>query len=98
LRRDIWLICEAINNIVKYSECKNALLRIDWQNKVLCIHIEDDGKGFDIDQALNKSRSGLKNMRARTEKYKNGMFKIASGAGGGTAIDCCLPVKNSPKM
>ena len=99
LRQDIWLICkEAINNIVKYSECTNALLNITWENKLFCIHIEDNGKGFNADQALAKSRSGLKNMRERTEKYRKGIFKINSCEEKGTMIDCCIPVKNNPKM
>ncbi|MDP4264841.1 MAG: two-component regulator propeller domain-containing protein [Bacteroidota bacterium] len=99
LRQDIWLICkEAVNNIIKYSECSYASLSIKWENKLLRIDIQDNGKGFDVDKAIHKNRSGLKNMRARVEKYRRGIFKIESEPGTGTRVYCCIPAKNNPKM
>jgi len=99
LRQDVWLICkEAVNNIIKYSECSSAVLNITWQHRMLCIHIEDNGKGFAVEHAMTKSRSGLRNMQTRVEKYRKGTFKVESVAGKGTIVECCIPVKNNPKM
>src|SRR5258706_14559422 len=73
-------------------------MKIKWEGKLLCIDIEDNGKGFDVVDAVDKNRNGLKNMRARVEKYRKGIFSIQSGEAAGTKIHCCLPAKNNPKM
>lgn len=66
-RRDIYLILkEAINNLVKYSECKNVKIEIDIKTSKLIFTVIDDGIGFNIDAESN--RNGLKNMQMRATK------------------------------
>lgn len=97
LSRDIWLVCkEAVNNIIKFSQCKKVSLLIEYKKNFLDIYITDDGKGFDLQQALLNGRNGLKNMESRTKKYKKGIFRIVTHPG--TRIYCRLPVKNDTKM
>jgi len=69
-RRDLYLIYkEAVNNLVKYSNAKNAVVKITTDNSSVSMLVKDDGKGFD--EGVGKAGNGLRNMRQRA---------IASGA------------------
>ena len=47
-RRNIFLIAkEAVNNLMKYSECTEALIEFAFSHSVLRLVISDNGKGFD---------------------------------------------------
>ena len=90
LRRDIYLIFkEAINNAVKYADCKNIHVSINVADDQLHMRISDDGKGFEVASA--KNGNGLSNMRKRVEIHK-GNFTVNSFLGGGTEILSSLPL------
>lgn len=86
-RRNIFLIAkEAINNIAKYSEAKNVLIKIEKENGMLHLEITDDGTGFSIQQKERvRGGSGLNNMQQRAEQL-GGEFSIETGIGSGTKI------------
>ncbi|MEA4918698.1 ligand-binding sensor domain-containing protein [Proteiniphilum sp.] len=66
VRRNIFLIAkEAVNNLVKYSGCGMATIGFSFSHLVLTMKIEDDGKGFDVEQCESNNRNGLKNMKLR---------------------------------
>lgn len=82
-RRDVYLIFkEGVNNLVKYSKCKNALVEI-VVNKQFELIIKDDGKGFN--PKIETNRNGLKNMTNRATSL-NGSLLIESAIGKGTSI------------
>jgi ligand-binding sensor domain-containing protein/two-component sensor histidine kinase len=84
VRRNIYLIAkESVNNLVKYSGCKNALIRFSMGHSILVMEITDDGRGFDPDKKT--SRNGLRNMNLRAEKIK-GLLDIRSQPGQGTSV------------
>jgi len=83
-RRNIYLIAkEAINNAVKYAECKSVKLSFRMEHPGFIMEISDDGKGFDPEAPT--SRNGIKNMRLRAAQI-NSEIEIKSGAGEGTHI------------
>ncbi|GGD49567.1 hypothetical protein GCM10011514_12160 [Emticicia aquatilis] len=83
-RRDIYLILkEAINNLVKYSQCKNAQIEVFLENSKINFKISDDGIGFDTNEA--SLRNGLKNMKMRAEKI-GAIFSLNSEIGKGTQV------------
>ncbi len=83
-RRDIYLILkEAINNLVKYSHCKNAQIEVFLENSKINFKISDDGKGFDI--SAESARNGLKNMKMRADKI-GGNLEVKSTIGTGTEV------------
>ncbi len=75
------IIQEAINNIIKHSECSNVDVSINQLKSTLILTIEDDGKGFDT-KTMNNS-IGLKSMRSRAE-IMNGSLEIESSIEGTT--------------
>ncbi len=83
-RRDVYLIFkEAVNNLVKYSKCKNALVEIKVNKQQFELLIKDDGKGFD--PKIETNRNGLKNMKSRANDL-NGDLEIESVTDKGTSI------------
>lgn len=89
-RSDFYLLYkEAINNLVKHSEAKNALIKITASTSQLNLLIQDDGKGFE--PIGRKEGNGLSNMRQRA-KQLSGKLVIDSAPGKGTNLHFSMPV------
>lgn len=82
---------EAVNNAIKYSNASYILVAINFNDKILSIVIDDDGKGFDasILNQIPKNNSeggmGLFFMKERIS-YINGRLFIHSELGKGTRV------------
>jgi len=60
------LLQECFNNISKYSAASHVNLSVDSADGKLCLHIEDDGVGFDVQEALSRRDCyGLSGLRER---------------------------------
>jgi signal transduction histidine kinase len=81
---------ELINNVLKHSDAKNVSLQMGYRDEKIIIMVEDDGKGFDMNQ--HKDGYGLKNLEGRT-KLLNGNMKIDSQPGKGTSVLIEVPYK-----
>lgn len=83
------LIQESLGNIKKHSQAKTAVVRIVASSPEIIVRIEDDGKGFNVDErmieASNEKRMGLKSMEERVSLL-NGTMTIKSRIGAGTQI------------
>lgn len=79
------VVQEAVNNILKHAEAKNASIVISRSEKEIIINIEDDGKGFEAAVVSNLPSFGLSGMRERV-KLLGGNFEIFSNPGLGTSI------------
>jgi signal transduction histidine kinase/ligand-binding sensor domain-containing protein len=89
-RKNILLIAkEAINNIAKYSEARQATFILNQENENIQLIISDDGKGYD--KANTKAGNGLGNMAQRC-KQLNGNCAIAAATGKGVTITCTFPL------
>jgi signal transduction histidine kinase/ligand-binding sensor domain-containing protein len=92
-RKNLYLIFkEAINNIAKYSGCEQVKVDINRQpNKTVVMHIQDNGKGFDVAELYGEGKSlsgnGIRNMKKRAEEL-GGTMTIDSVPGAGTNV--CL--------
>jgi signal transduction histidine kinase len=89
-RRNFYLVFkESVNNLVKYSRCSLASVRITVLHNNLLLVVEDNGIGFDITQ--QSDRNGLRNMRDRAKKL-NGNLTIRAQPGNGTTIELQFPM------
>ncbi len=83
------LIQESLGNIKKHSQAKNAIVRIVASSPDIIVRIEDDGKGFNVEErmieASNEKRMGLKSMEERVSLL-NGTMTIKSRIDAGTQI------------
>lgn len=83
-RRDLYLIFkEAINNLAKYSEAKNAIVRVTTDEKSVQLFIKDDGRGFD--RSKIKIGNGLLNMEQRSAAA-DAILSVESQPGFGTTV------------
>lgn len=91
------IIREAMSNVRKHAMAKRVdlVLRTDRKGNLQLI-IEDDGKGFDLKQALARSKYakcfGLKGMREQAKRL-GGSFTVETAKGQGTRIKVKVPLK-----
>jgi two-component system sensor histidine kinase DegS len=86
---------EAINNAIKYADSTHIIVQLSHSNSILSINIDDNGKGFDVNEAEKKRNSesgmGLLFMKERIQ-YINGRVFINSIPGEGTRITFNIPI------
>lgn len=90
---------EAVNNAIKYAKASYILVTINFNDDILSIVIDDDGKGFDpsILSKVPKNNSeggmGLFFMKERIS-YINGRLFINSEIGKGTRVTINYKTEN----
>lgn len=90
------IVQEAVSNIKKHADAKNAAVNLEFNDDMLKLYIYDDGKGFDVETLKVKSEDinsgfGLMSMRERVELL-NGEFEISSQPGRGTRLNIKIPL------
>ncbi len=89
------VVQEALNNVAKHAEAKTALVRLERKGEVIAIYINDDGKGFDVNETLVRGDPeggiGLLGMQERVA-ILGGSFTVQSRKGHGTVILAEIPV------
>lgn len=91
--KNIFLIFkEAVYNIAKYADCRNAKIELAQTDGKIVMNINDDGKGFDTTATdTTYNGNGLKNMQARTAMLQ-GNICIQSKLNGGTKVELKVPL------
>jgi signal transduction histidine kinase len=88
------LVQEALNNIRKHAEARQASIRLVGAHPNVILHIEDDGRGFDVEareRALDdEKRLGLRSMKERVTLLQ-GKMTIRSRVRQGTRIHIKFP-------
>lgn len=60
------IVAELVNNTIKHSGARNAMISFSMKADTLTLKYSDDGTGFDLEQALEKNMSrGLTNILNR---------------------------------
>ena len=96
-RKNFYLIFkEAINNVLKYSNCKRLEISIRLLSQQIELTVNDDGQGFDQSQlktfaARSMSGNGLNNMKRRAGEM-GGTCEIQSEPGKGTIVQLQFPI------
>ena len=87
---------EGMSNIVRHAAAKRVRVRMVYDDGILRLEMEDDGRGFDA-QAYFRSPPaaaglGLIGMRERVAHY-GGSFHLSSRVGEGTRLDVRVPAE-----
>ena len=87
------LVEEALSNTIKHSGARQVRVQCTQpQPGVLCLRIEDDGVGFDVQAVQQAGLSvGMRSMAARAERM-GGTLELVSGAAG-TVVGLTLLLK-----
>jgi signal transduction histidine kinase len=85
---------EAVNNAIKHGNARSIRLRLEERDGRLELRVEDDGQGIAPAKLAVGSGMGLHIMDYRARSI-GGTLSVGAGAGGGTAICCCVPGANS---
>lgn len=90
---------EAINNVIKHSNCDRVRLFLSKKNNLVKLVVEDNGVGFNMQEELSGRNGeigmGLFTMKGRTES-SGGLFSISTTMESGTVIQATWPCKNVP--
>lgn len=86
------IVQELLNNIAKHSQANEASILIDIKERSLIIKVEDNGKGFNVNEISTSSGLGLKMVENRV-KLLNGLITIDSHQG--TCVLIIIKFKNN---
>ncbi|HKS72005.1 MAG TPA: sensor histidine kinase [Terriglobales bacterium] len=81
---------EALHNIAKHSQAENFTIRLECQDRLFLLRIEDDGVGFSA-KPNSQGSFGLLGMRERIAAM-GGTVRIRTRRGRGTKIRVMLPL------
>jgi two-component system, NarL family, sensor histidine kinase DegS len=80
---------ELVGNAVKHSQATQIKVQINADDHEVRVVVEDDGKGFDVEAALEKGM-GIKFIRDRIDML-GGLMEVDSVVGQGTRLDFQIP-------
>jgi signal transduction histidine kinase len=85
------VIQECVNNVIKHSGANSLDISLIKDADGIAATIEDNGKGFDVNDKEKFSGIGLKNITSRIEFLK-GTVDFDSSAGKGTLVAIHVPL------
>jgi signal transduction histidine kinase len=89
IRREVFLAFkEALNNVVRHSECRRVEIALRLEGPWLVLMVHDDGKGFDATGDVQGN--GLRNLRRRAAALGGSMDLVSTG---GTRITLRIPCR-----
>jgi PAS domain S-box-containing protein len=83
---------EALKNAIKHSGERHFKVELSGTSAQIQLTVNDQGVGFDPQDAINRRGLGLISMRERLHLV-NGEIFIQSEPGHGTTINACVPLK-----
>lgn len=85
------VIQECVNNVIKHAEATHLDISMIKDEDGISLSIEDNGKGFNINDKNNFEGIGLKNIITRIQ-YLKGTVEWDSSIGKGTVVTIQLPI------
>ena len=89
------VVQQLLSNIREHAHASHVQLTMDIGNERITVAVEDDGSGFEAENAmtasLQRKTMGLSTMKERTQML-GGDLHIDSSLGRGTRIDFWLPI------
>src|SRR5262249_38929308 len=89
------IVQEAVHNALRHGEAKHITVSVRVDSSRLLLSVRDDGRGFDVDEALQRAATGhhlgLSGMRERVEAL-GGRLEMDSVPGHGAEIRASVPL------
>ncbi len=93
----IRIMQEVLSNIRKHAEATHVLVKVATSDNEVTLRIEDDGKGFDIDELgpSDYSKFGIRTIKERAESVHS-RLNIESKPEHGTKVTLSIPLNLPP--
>jgi len=92
------IVQEALNNVGRHAHATRAKVQLEFADAAVVLTIEDDGRGFAVDQVLGvqpeRRAWGLLGVQERVSLV-GGKFKVDSAPGHGTKMTVEIPVSKA---
>ncbi|HND82886.1 MAG TPA: ATP-binding protein, partial [Chitinophagales bacterium] len=85
------VIQELINNTIKHANATQIIVQVFKENNILNITVEDNGKGFDVNNISNFKGAGWTNIQNRIN-YLKGKIQVDSAPTEGTSVNIEIPL------
>lgn len=88
---------ELLTNALTHAQATQIHVSVDLASEQATAVVEDNGSGFNVDEALNEGNTrtiGLATLRERTEML-GGNLHIQSSVGQGTRVEFTIPIDDS---
>ena len=82
---------EALSNVARHAGARTAHIRLHVSGRNVVAAVEDDGRGFPVEEEMRRSGLGLFGMQERGA-YVGATVNIESRSGHGTRIQVTIPV------
>jgi two-component system, NarL family, sensor kinase len=79
------IVQELLNNIIKHANATEAIIQFIRENERLSVVVEDNGRGFNTQEADAQNHSGIATIQSRVS-YLNGKMSIDSQKNVGTTV------------
>jgi two-component system, NarL family, sensor kinase len=79
------IVQELLNNIIKHANATEAIIQFIRENERLSVVVEDNGRGFNTQEADEQNHSGIATIQSRVS-YLNGKMSIDSQKNVGTTV------------
>jgi signal transduction histidine kinase len=86
------IVQELLNNAIKHSGADKIFVRLDWRMDTLEIQIEDNGKGFELENA--REGVGWWNVTQRANQLKAKIHIGKPPMGTGSTITLTIPLEH----
>lgn len=85
---------EALNNIWKHAKAKVTNVKLELTEKQIAVHIDDDGVGFAVEEAMQSREDGHFGLIGMQERIQllDGKVEIRSVQNKGTRVHITLPI------
>ena len=83
---------EALTNAAKHARATRVSIKLSRRDGSLVMRIQDNGYGFDLDQAQDMGGYGLRNMAERAAAL-GGELHVESSVGHGTQLEARVPLE-----
>lgn len=85
---------QAISNVMRHSEAADVHVRFHWDEEIIILEIDDNGKGFIVPKSwvelVRRDHFGLVGLAERVEGIR-GKLEIVSAPGEGTLVRAIVP-------
>lgn len=80
------IIQELVNNALKHSNATQVMVQVVKGDGWITLSVEDNGKGFDVNELKESTGAGWSNIKSRVD-YLKGNIDLKSQSGTGTSVN-----------